>query len=116
LIIGFTKKRRAHGWLKRTGITLLFLPDPERHVYQTYQIERAVLRSWSLPNLWSYFETILKGGPVHKIEEDPNQLGADFIVDKQGVLRLTYYSRDPTHRPSVDELLQELRRVQQEQA
>jgi alkyl hydroperoxide reductase subunit AhpC len=37
--------------------------------------------------------------------DDTSQLGGNFIVDKEGVLRLIYPSHDPTDRPAVDSLL-----------
>lgn len=40
--------------------------------------------------------------------DDTSQLGGDFIVDKNGVLRLVYPSHNPADRPPVDELLKVL--------
>jgi hypothetical protein len=37
--------------------------------------------------------------------------GGDFIVDKNGVLRLVHPSHDPTDRPSADELLTMLKSI-----
>jgi alkyl hydroperoxide reductase subunit AhpC len=108
LIIGFEKKRRAKGWLKRTKVMFPFLLDHEREVYDAYQIERSILRSWSLKNLWSYLEALFKGQTPDLIKADPNQLGADFIVDKTGILHFTYYSPGPTYRPPLEELLADL--------
>ncbi len=109
LLIGFEKKRRARGWLKRADVTFPFLLDTEQKFYDAYQIERSVLRSWSLKNLWSYVTAFFQGKLPDMIRADPNRLGADFIVDQSGILRFTYYSPDPTYRPSVDELLAALR-------
>lgn len=53
---------------------------------------------------------LLQGRELEIFQEDPNQLGADF-VDREQILRLTYYSKDPTYRPAVDELLHDLRKL-----
>ena len=39
------------------------------------------------------------------IQGDSAQLGGDFIVDADGIVRLAYRSRDPTDRPLVEQLL-----------
>jgi peroxiredoxin len=108
VVIGFEKERRARGWRDQTGVTFPFLLDPERQVYQDYQIERSFWRSWSPRNLWSYVKAFFQGREIPNIGEDPNQMGADFIVDKGGILRMTYYSEDPTDRPSVERILSTL--------
>jgi hypothetical protein len=33
------------------------------------------------------------------------RLGADFVVDTRGIVRLAYRSRDPTDGPSVEHIL-----------
>ncbi len=43
--------------------------------------------------------------------DDTSQLGDDFIVDKNGLLRLSYPSHDPVDRPPVEALLDILRQL-----
>jgi hypothetical protein len=38
--------------------------------------------------------------------DDTSQLGGDFIVDRNGILRLVHPSHDPTDRPSVEKLIE----------
>lgn len=111
LVIGFEPERRARGWLGQTGISFPFLLDTHQEVYQAYELERSLLRSWSPRNLWSYVVAFFKGREVHALSGDPNQLGGDFIVDQDRKLAMTYYSKDPTYRPAMDELLEALDRI-----
>lgn len=39
------------------------------------------------------------------VHGDLTQLRAHYIVDTKGVLRLAYYTHDPTDRPPIDHLL-----------
>ncbi len=83
------------------------LLDPERAVYQAYQLDRSRWRSWSPRTIWTYVKLLAAGRKWIPKDEgaDTSQLGGDFIVDSQGILRLTYRSEDPADRPPVDDLL-----------
>ena len=52
------------------------------------------------------FKAWLAGKKAHDSHgDDTSQLGGDFIVDRNGILRLVYPSHDPADRPPVDKLL-----------
>lgn len=114
LLIGFESRRRARHWKQQAEIEFPFLLDPEQEVYKAYEIERSFLRSFSPKNLWSYVKAFFQGREIQAFRGDPNQLGADFIVDRNGILRMTYYSKDPTYRPDVKSLLREFERIERE--
>lgn len=61
--------------------------------------------------LLHYAGLILKGRKMRPIQGDPNQLGGDFIVDSQGTARYAHPSDDPADRPSLQELLKELKSI-----
>lgn len=108
-LIGFEPEERARDWMKVGRITLPFLIDLDRSVYRAYELERSILRSWHPRNLWFYIRRILRGKPIPRIRANPNQMGGDFVIDKNGYILLAYYGKDPTDRPSVDMLLGVLR-------
>jgi hypothetical protein len=62
--------------------------------------------------LWSYTLALLSGRKLYPLGSDPNQLGGDFVIDRHGILRMTYYSKDPTYRPSQREIFELLREMQ----
>jgi peroxiredoxin len=112
LMIGFEAQERLREWLEGTKVNFPLLQDPDRHVYQAYELKRSILRSWSPRNLWSYTRALLGGRKLYPLGSDPNQLGGDFVIDRHGILRMTYYSKDPTYRPSPSEVLKLLQRIQ----
>jgi hypothetical protein len=114
VLIGFESQQCACHWKQQNSIAFPFLLDPERKVYQAYEIGRSFLRSFSPRNLWSYVKAFFQGRGIHAVQSDPNQLGADFIVDREGILQVTYYRQDPTYRPGVKNLLREIERVERE--
>lgn len=116
LLLGFDSPRRVQGWLQRTGVTFPFLLDPEREVYRAYGLERSILRSWSLRNLWSYVRAVFRGGSLPRIGADPNQLGGDFLVSREGEVVWAYYGQDPVDRPTVKEILERIRALNDERS
>lgn len=110
-VVGFESEERARHWLKDKGVSFPFLIDESRKVYAAYELERSLCRSLHPGNLWLHFKAFLRGYRPRMIKADPTQLGGDVIIDKTGVIRLAYYSKDPTDRPSVERLLWVLRHI-----
>lgn len=101
----------ARMWLQETQSPFPFLVDPERNAYHAYGLQSSILRSWMPQNLWFYAKATLQGREKFGKRGDPHQLGGDFIVDSQGIVRLAHPSKEPTDRPSVEKLLQVLNQV-----
>jgi hypothetical protein len=105
-LIAFATTDLAQAWIAETQTSFKFLLDPERKAYQEYGIDYSLGRSWS-PKVWlEYARLMAKGRKWRGILGDSGQLGGDFIVDRNGVLQLTYPSRDPTDRPTIKYLLE----------
>lgn len=105
LLISFGALPAAQTWLAETCSAFRLLLDPERTTYRAYELERSLWRSWNLRTAWRYVQLMAAGRRWRGIQGDSSQLGGDFIVDKQGIVRLAYCSHDPTDRPTVAELL-----------
>ncbi len=104
----------AQAWLEETCATFRLLLDPERTVYQAYGLERSLWRSWNLKTMRRYVQLMRAGRQWRGIQGDSTQLGGDFIVDADGIVRLAYRSHDPTDRPSAEQLLALIRELNQE--
>lgn len=97
-------------WLKETQSPFPFLMDTKKTSYQAYNLESSTLRSWSPATVWYYAKAKLQGRKIlEQRGDDAHQLGGDFIIDSQGIIRLSHPSANPTDRPSIDELLTALR-------
>mgnify|MGYP001801755501 FL=1 len=66
-------------------------------------------QTWNIGSVTYYGEQIAQGRQLPKaysdIEDDPHQMGGDFIISKSGHFLLVHCSTVPTDRPSVDTLL-----------
>ncbi|MFO7583711.1 MAG: AhpC/TSA family protein [Anaerolineales bacterium] len=111
-VISFGTLPAVQAWMKETCTTFTVLLDRERTVYTAYGLERSRLRSLSPRTLWLYAKNHLRGRQMHSSHgDDTSQLGGDFIVDRNGILRLAYPSHDPVDRPPVGELLKVLQNL-----
>lgn len=104
LLISFSQRDYAHAWSEETCPSFPILLDRERKTCRTYGLERSLRRSWNLKTAWSYVKLLRAGRKWRGIQGDSVQLGGDFIVDAGGICRLTYRSRDPSDRPSMEQL------------
>jgi hypothetical protein len=103
--ISFGTPYWAQVWLEETRSPFPLLLDSKRTAYQAYGLEHSLLRSWGWQTISYYARALWNGEEWRGIRGDSGQLGGDFIVDAQGLVRLAYPSRNPTDRPPVEELL-----------
>ena len=108
LLISFGQEPQAKRWLEQTNAPFPLALDPDRRVYRAYGLERSVAKSWHPKMIAHYLGLLLKGRKLLPIQGDPNQLGGDFIVDRQGIVRYAHPSDDPADRPSIQVLLRAL--------
>lgn len=105
LLVSFGREEWARAWLAETGVPFPLLLDRERNVYRAYELEHSAVRTWNLRTLRYYLHRWLAGRMLRGIQGDPHQMGGDFVIDANGIVRFAYRSREPTDRPSVDTIL-----------
>jgi peroxiredoxin len=111
-IISFGTLPALQQWMNEVCSTFTVLLDRDRTAYKDYHLERSRLRSWHPRVVWIYVKRWLQHGEFYESHgDDTSQLGGDFIVDKNGILRLFHPSRDPSDRSSVDELVKVLKQI-----
>lgn len=101
----------ARVWLQETNAPFPVLLDPDKAAYAAYGLESSFWRSWSPRTLLYYAKAVLRGQELHGNRGDTEQLGGNFIVDANGVVRFAYASRAPTDRPTMDRLMAEMRKL-----
>ena len=111
LLLSFGLESQALRWMQETDSPFSLLLDRERNVYHAYGLERSALKSWHPKMFLRYARLLLKGWKLRPIQGDPNQLGGDFIIDGRGLLQYAHPSEDPADRPSVQELLEMVKRL-----
>ena len=106
VIVSFGTLPAVQEWIQETCSPFEVLLDRDRQVYQAYQLESSWLRAWHPRALWLYFKRWIKRETFYdSYGDDTSQLGGDFIINRQGVLKFIYPSRESTDRPPVEDLL-----------
>lgn len=111
IVVGFGTPAQARAWVKETCSPFTMLLDREREIYRLYGLERSWRGTWNIRTLLFYVRKLLSGHRLHGIQGDPIQLGGDFILDGEGIVRLAYPSRYATDRPPLPDLLAILRQL-----
>ena len=93
-------------YVRELRLPFVALSDTERKAYRAYGLKSAsFFKVYSPSVLWGYVKMILGGERLRKPVGDTLQLGGDFVVDGEGVLRLVHPSRSADDRPPIDELV-----------
>lgn len=103
--ISFGSPRWARAWLDETGAPFPLLLDPARTAYRAYGLQYSLSRSWGPKTFLLYARLMLSGRRWRGIQGDSGQLGGDFVVDRNGVIRLAYSSHDPADRPTIGQIV-----------
>ncbi len=84
------------------------LTDPDRSTYHAFGLERGTRRRvWGRRTGLRYLEIIRRDGfgGLRRPEEDPLQLGGDFVIGPDGTITYAFRAEGPDDRPGVDALV-----------
>lgn len=111
-VVLFTRQRNLRGYRARYVEPLSVVTDEDRRLYRAFGLGRGSLwKVWGPKVLLKYATLLRAGGKVQKPTEDTSQLGGDFVIGRDGRLAYAFRSKGPDERPSVDELLDAVRRA-----
>lgn len=86
-------------------------------VHYWLYLNRSVKKVWNTSTLRFYGCESAKGTPLPQsysdVEDDPHQMGGDFILDKNLKMVFIYRSKTPSDRPVVDEVLEALKHTRE---
>ena len=85
--------------------------DESRNLYREFSLPCTMKQVWCMDSVIRYAEFKCNGRELFSMEEndDPHQLGGDFIVDNQGIIEHLHRSKSPADRPTVCALLEKIR-------
>lgn len=110
-IISFDNDFMAESYLRTSEIDWPLLLDEDEKTYRDYGLKRASW--WTLYNprsIWKYLKLIFSGTNPGKPGKDLHQLGGDVLIDPEGIIKLHFVSEDPHDRPTVESILETIRR------
>jgi peroxiredoxin len=110
-LVSFSSMGYARRWIDEVCSPFHLLADREQATYKLYGLDSSLLRTWNFKIIWSYVKLMRAGRKWRGIQGDSAQMGGDFIINTDGIVRFAYRSHDPTDRPSVKTLMKVLRRI-----
>ena len=105
LTITFSSLGYAKVWSQEVCPQFPLLLDADRALYRLYGLERSLVSPWSPRAVWRALTLLRAGRRWQGIRGDVTEQGGDVVVEASGLVRYLYVSRDPSDRPSVDDLL-----------
>ncbi|CAH1261701.1 Hypp2436 [Branchiostoma lanceolatum] len=116
MVVSFGTQTGAQRWLQDTSCPYDMLLDQDRKLYGAFGLGRSVFKVWSVAALTYYAEQKAAGRTLPKkyenVEDDPHQMGGDFILDPQGRALLVHCSKVSTDRPEVSTIISVLKDYQ----
>lgn len=91
----------------------VLLADPDRNAYRYFDLKRLPwYRVFSPSMLRLYLSLLRKGRRIQNYgKDDYFQAGGDFLLDREGIILFAHRSHDPSDRPTVKRLLEEISRI-----
>jgi hypothetical protein len=84
--------------------------DPTKRVYESWGLTSDLIAAWGPQNIWYYVKAICcRGRRSIAVKGEAGQMGADLVLDSQGVVLLQHYCRNPTDRIPVSKILHTIR-------
>jgi peroxiredoxin len=114
LVVSFAPPPRVAAYLAKYPQPFPVVSDPSLAAYRAFALERTPVRTlFRLGVIGRYLRLMFRGWLPKKPGggEDILQLGGDFLLDADGVVRYAHPSTEPTDRPSAAELLEQARRL-----
>jgi alkyl hydroperoxide reductase subunit AhpC len=105
LTITFSPAGYAKVWSQEVCPQFPLLVDGDHALYRQYGLERSLVSPLSPRSILRTLQLIRAGQRWQGIRGDVTEQGGDVMVDATGLVRYMYVSRDPSDRPSVDDLL-----------
>lgn len=111
-VISFSPPEQNALFVGEEDVPFLVLSDTGRAAYRAFGLESgAGQHIWTVAALRAYLRGLLQGRWPRWPTQDITQLGGDFVVDSDNRIVYAHRSEDPADRPSVDALIQALRRA-----
>lgn len=109
VIISFTSSiDSARQWKIETQCSFKIYCDVHRDLYRHFGFpSNAFARVWNIETLDYYVEQKLSGKKLPtKLDpnDDPNQMGGNVMINRNGHIIWVYRSKSPTDRPSLEQL------------
>ena len=110
--VTFAAVDKGKQWVSETACPFVVISDPQKRIYRHFGLPRTIDKVWSLNMVKHYAEKKSQGValvPMYE-DDDPYQIGGDFIISSDGIVVMGHPSSTPVDRPSNDKILRYLKK------
>ena len=108
-VVTFASVDRLAAYRDHLRVPFDVVADPDRTLYALLGAVRGTSRQvWSAGTLRIYVRLIRSGRRLQRPTEDLRQLGADAVIDRNGIMRYLSLPVTPDARPPVSTLINAL--------
>lgn len=101
-MVTFADVDRLEAYAGHLDIDFWVVSDTDRSSYRAYGLDRGTLRAvYRWDTIKAYVRLLRAGRRMHRTTDDTRQLGGDFVLDPNGVIRFVYRPVAPDDRPSA---------------
>ncbi len=111
LVVSFSPVAALERYRAQLELPFPVAADVDRSAYRAYRLGAGSFWSvWHPRVLWRYVVLTRRGMKLQRPAggDDLSQLGGDFVIDGDGIVRFAHPSRRPDDRPAVQALLDAL--------
>jgi peroxiredoxin len=106
ILVGLEGPEHAEKFRKEFAPSLPVICDPEKQLYRAYGLGRTTVSGIASPGiLLRGLRTMAQGHTPGIPGGDVFQMPGVFMIDREGNIRYSYYSKDVSDHPSIEELL-----------
>ncbi len=106
ILVGMGTPENAEEFRKKYASSFPIICDPEKKLYSAFGLGRSSVTSMASPSvLVKSLRTMMEGNLPGIPREDVKQMPGVFMIDREGTIRYSYYAKDVSDNPSVEELI-----------
>lgn len=107
--VGINQMAGSEGRDDKKRTEYLLLTDESREVYNYFGLRVSFRKVWGSETMQYYAGQKQQGKeflrPFENVEDDPLQMGGDFLVNNQGKLILYHPQKTAADRPAINEII-----------
>ena len=106
VLVGLGIPEQAEHFRKEFHLSFPIICDPDKELYRMFDLGRSTIMNTASPAVLLKGLRAMSQGYMPGIPRgDTMQLPGVFLIDKEGNIRYSYFSKDPSDHPSVETLL-----------
>ena len=107
VLVGLGTPEQAEQFRTDFSLSFPIICDPDKDLYRLYDLKRGTVASMARASvLLKGMRAMSQGYSPGMPQGDVMQLPGVFLIDTNGDIRYSYFSKDPSDHPEIEDLLE----------